>query len=79
MNALKHLRTYLLVCSLVVVLQPLQGVAQQNSDASKTSVQHIPTERDGPMFLFREHNAWPVVIHLLLNPLYIHADDLGIA
>jgi len=36
-----------MACSLVVVLQALQGLAQQNSDASKTSVQNNPTERDG--------------------------------
>jgi len=38
MNALKRSRPYLLMCTLVVVLQPLQGLAQQNSDASKTSL-----------------------------------------
>jgi hypothetical protein len=43
----KHLRAYLILCSLVVILQPLRGLAQQNSDAAKTGVQHTPAERDG--------------------------------
>ena len=41
MNALNHIRSLLLVCSLVVASQPLPGVAPQNSDAVK------PAERDG--------------------------------
>jgi hypothetical protein len=45
--ALKHIRTYLLVCGLVVVSQPLQGLAQQNSDAAKTGSQQADIERDG--------------------------------
>lgn len=69
MNALKHLRTYLLVCSLVVVLQPLQGVAQQNSDASKTSVQHIPTERDGQHDFDFDIGTWKTHVSRLLHPL----------
>src|SRR5260370_10411586 len=47
MNAPKHFRPYLLLCSLVVALQPLGGSAQSNSHTSKTSLPHTPTERDG--------------------------------
>jgi len=47
MNAVKLIRTYLLLCNLVVILQPVQALVQQNSDASKTSLQHPTTERDG--------------------------------
>ena len=47
MNVLKHIRTYLLVCSLVVILQPLQGRAQQSSNAAKKESQQVATERDG--------------------------------
>ena len=32
---IKHIRAYLMLCSLVVVFQPIQGLAQQNSDAAK--------------------------------------------
>jgi len=42
-----YIRTHLLVCSLAVILQPHQGLAQQNSDTAKTSVQHTPIPRDG--------------------------------
>ena len=43
---IKHIGTYLMACSLVVVLQPLQGVAQQTSGASTTSAKQTPAERD---------------------------------
>ena len=46
MNALKHIRVYVLVGSLVVIVQPFPGLAQ-NSDASSNNLQHTPTERDG--------------------------------
>ncbi len=58
---IKHIRTYLMACSLVVAVQPLQGLAQQNSDAAKTSVQHTPTEQWTTDFDF-EIGTW--TIHL---------------
>ncbi len=51
MNALKHIRTYLLVCSLVVILQPLQGLAQQNSDASRQAFNAPPRNGMGNAIL----------------------------
>jgi len=42
-----RIRIYLAVCSLAVIAQPLQGLAQQNSDASKTNTQQASAERDG--------------------------------
>src|SRR5260370_40538535 len=39
MNVL-NIRMCFLVCSLVVILPPLQGVGQQNADASRTRLQH---------------------------------------
>src|SRR5258708_34199054 len=60
MNALKHIRAYLLACSSVVVLQPFQGFAQQNSYSAKTSVQHSLAERTGqPDFDF-EIGTWKI-------------------
>src|SRR6266849_9878397 len=58
---IKHIRTYLMACSLVVAVQPLQGRGQQNSDAAKTSVQHPPTEQWTTDFDF-EIGTW--TIHL---------------
>jgi len=69
MNAFKHTRTYLLVCSLVVVLQPLPGLAQQNAEASRTSFQHAPTERDGQHDFDFEIGSWKTHLSRLLHPL----------
>jgi hypothetical protein len=66
---IKHLRAYLMVCSLFVVLQPLQGLAQQNSDASKTGVQPLPPERDGQHDFDFEIGAWKTHLSRLLHPL----------
>jgi len=66
---IKHPRTYLLVCSLVVVLQPLQGLAQQNSDASGASLQHPPTEWDGQHDFDFEIGTWKTHLRRLVHPL----------
>jgi len=57
---IKHIRTYLLACSLVVAFPPLQGLAQQNSDAAKTSVQHPPTQHDGQHDFDFEIGTWKI-------------------
>ena len=69
MNIKKHIRAYLIVCSLVAVLQPLQGRAQQNSDASKTSAQHAPPQRDGQHDFDFELGTWQIHLKKLLHPL----------
>jgi len=69
MNTLKYVRALLMLCSLVVVLQPVQGLTQQNSDASKTSVQHTPTERDGQHDFDFEVGTWKTHLKRLLHPL----------
>ena len=66
---LKYIRTYLLVCSLVVVLQPFQGLAQQNSGASRTSLQHPPTEWDGQHDFDFEIGIWKTHLRRLVHPL----------
>ena len=58
-----------MACSLVVVLQPFQGLAQQNSDAVKASVQHTPTERDGQHDFDFEMGTWKTHLKRLLHPL----------
>src|SRR5260370_2287259 len=69
MNGLKHMRGYLLLCSLVVVLQPFRGLAQQNSNAAKTSVQHTPGERDGQHDFDFEIGTWKTHLSRRLHPL----------
>ncbi len=57
---IKHIRTYLMACSLVVAIQPIQGLTQQNSDAAKSSVQHSPTEHDGQHDFDFEIGVWKI-------------------
>jgi hypothetical protein len=69
MNALQHIRAYLVVCSLVFMLQPLRGFAQQNSDATKTSAQPSSPQRDGQHDFDFEVGTWKIHLKRLLKPL----------
>jgi hypothetical protein len=69
MNAPKHLRTYLLLCGLVVALQPVQGLAQKNSDASPTNPQQSVKERDGQHDFDFEIGTWKTHLKRLQHPL----------
>lgn len=64
---IKHIRTYFLVCGLGVILQPLHGSAQQNSDASTNSLQH--TVRDGQHDFDFEIGTWKTHLRRLVHPL----------
>jgi hypothetical protein len=61
---IKHVRTYLMVCSLCVVLAPLQARTQENADASRTSIQ-----RDGQHDFDFELGSWNIHLKKLLHPL----------
>ncbi len=58
-----------LMCSLLVVLQPAQGLARQNPDVSSTSGQHAPAERDGQHDFDFEIGTWKTHLRRLLHPL----------
>ncbi len=77
----KHIRAYLVLCSLVAVLQPLQGLAQQNSNASSTSV--ASTQRDGQHDFDPLIGAWKYHLKKRLNPLtgsnkWVEFDGTGV-
>ncbi len=63
------LRAFLLICSLVVILQPLHGLAQKKSDASRTSLQQTPKERDGQHDFDFHIGTWKTHLSRLLHPL----------
>jgi hypothetical protein len=69
MYALKHLRAYLLLWCLVVVMQPLPGLAQSNSVASRTNPPQTPRERDGQHDFDFEIGTWKTHLRRLLHPL----------
>jgi hypothetical protein len=69
MNAPKHLRTYLLLCSLVVALESFQGFAQSNTEASRTTPQQSFKERDGQHDFDFEIGTWKTHLSRRLRPL----------
>lgn len=69
MNAHKHLRPCLLACALVVVLQPLRGLAREGSDAAKPASQAVPTVRDGQHDFDFELGTWKTHLRRLQHPL----------
>lgn len=66
---LVKLRTLLLLCGLVLIPQPLRGLARQRPAAPGTSVQSAPTRRDGQHDFDFEIGTWKTHLKRLLNPL----------
>jgi len=65
----KLLRTFLPICSLVVILQPLHGRAQKKSNTSGTGLQHAASERDGQHDFDFHIGIWKTQLSRLLHPL----------
>ncbi len=71
MNAFKHLRTYSLLGSLVLLALAPRAVAQQHSDALKATVRQAPAdqERDGQHDFDGLIGSWKFHLKKLNNPL----------
>jgi len=66
---LVRLRTFLLICGLIVSSQPICGLAQEKSAAPGTSLQRPPAERDGRQDFDFEIGVWKTRLSRLLDPL----------
>src|SRR6266481_8876738 len=67
MSPLKRISTYVLAGSLMVIVQPLLGLALRDSKESKNSLQH--TERDGQHDFDFEVGTWETHLKRLAHPL----------
>src|SRR5215216_1862933 len=63
------LRAFLLLCSVVIIWQPLNGLAQTRSAAPETSLRKTPTQRDGQHDFDFHIGTWKTHFTRLLNPL----------
>lgn len=64
-----RMHSCLLLCGLVIALNPLQGFAQSKSHVPATRVQPIPTELAGQNDFDFEIGTWKAHLSRLLNPL----------
>ncbi len=65
----RHIRTCVVVCGVATMLLSLQGTAQQNSDASKTSAPQPAADRDGQHDFDFEIGHWNIHLKRLVHPL----------
>jgi hypothetical protein len=65
----KRILAYLMICSLIVALQPFHGLAQQNSDPAKAGSQQGVPSRDGHDDFDFELGTWKIHLKRLLHPL----------
>ena len=69
MNTPRHFQAHLLSFILLAAVQPLQGLAQQSSDKSRTSPQPVASKRDGQRDFDFEIGRWKTRLSRRLRPL----------
>ncbi|SRR5258708_150507 len=69
MNALKSLRTHLLACASLFLLQPIPGSAQQSPSAPATGAPPTRAERDGQRDFDFHIGTWKTHVSRRLRPL----------
>ncbi len=69
MNTPRRLHAYLLLCSLVLALQPLQGSAQAKPGSPAADPQQASKERDGQHDFDFEIGSWKTHLRRLQRPL----------
>jgi hypothetical protein len=69
MNARRHSRSYLLVCTLLSVAAPVHGFAQSAPDTTSASVRQARMERDGAGDFDFEIGTWKTHLSRRLRPL----------
>ncbi len=61
MMNIRHIRSFLIACSLAIAVAPIQGMAQQNSDTAATSIQKpAASQRDGQHDFDFEIGTWNI-------------------
>jgi hypothetical protein len=66
---MNRIQTYLTLFSLVAIVLPLAGAAQQISDPSKASANQAPADRDGQHDFDFELGHWNIHLKRLQHPL----------
>src|SRR4030095_12713805 len=69
MKSLEHFRFGVLICSLILALQPIKGRAQSNANALTPNPQGIVKQRDGQHDFDFEIGTWKTQLRRLLRPL----------
>lgn len=64
-----QIRAYVMACSLALLLLPVLGLTQQNSDAAQSGGQQAAGQRDGQHDFDFELGTWKIHLKKLMHPL----------